>query len=79
MTRCGGNNEHAELTLDAFMPAHGHGMNYQPNITEVARNGDAVQYRVEGVVLHMPGNWQWQVDVKSDAGNDTLQHDFSVE
>ena len=79
MTRCGGNNETTELSLDALMPAHGHGMNYQPDIKEVARSEDAVQYQVEGVVLHMPGNWQWQVDVKSDAGNDTLQHDFSVE
>lgn len=79
MTRCGGNNENTELTLDALMPAHGHGMNYQPDVQEIARSGDAVQYRVEGVVLHMPGNWQWQVDVKTDAGNDILRHDFNVE
>ena len=79
MPRCGSNNTETELSLDALMPAHGHGMNYQPEITEIARDENGVQYRVEGLVLHMPGNWQWNVDVTSSDGKDTLQREFRVE
>lgn len=79
MTHCSDQNEQAELKLDASMPAHGHGMNYQPEIEEIARSSNAVQYLVKGLVLHMPGNWQWQVEVKTNTGKDTLQHNFSVE
>ncbi len=79
LTLCGNNTENVELALDALMPAHGHGMNYEPVITEISRDNSAVQYQVEGLVLHMPGNWQWQVEVKTETGDETLQHDFNVE
>ncbi|PON14282.1 hypothetical protein C2W62_29880 [Candidatus Entotheonella serta] len=42
------------VRVDARMPAHGHGMNYRPQATQVAVG----HYRFEGLILHMPGHWQ---------------------
>ena len=41
-----------EITIDATMPAHGHGMNYRPAATRTAPG----HYRFTGLMLHMPGN-----------------------
>lgn len=44
------------LTLvDAQMPAHRHGMNYTPKVTKQ----DWGVYRAEGLLLHMPGEWEF--------------------
>ena len=45
--------------VDATMPAHGHGMNYRPNIVVL---GDG-RFRADGLLLHMPGQWQLTFDV----------------
>lgn len=42
------------LWLDALMPAHGHGMSYQPAIRARADSG----YEASGMLFHMPGDWQ---------------------
>ena len=42
------------IVFDATMPAHRHGMNYQPRIMDV---GDGV-YQIDGLLFHMPGTWQ---------------------
>ncbi|MGH1440676.1 MAG: hypothetical protein ACRBBR_11220 [Cellvibrionaceae bacterium] len=44
-----------DLIFDASMPAHGHGMNYKANITKL-KNG---VHLIEGLLLHMPGEWQF--------------------
>jgi hypothetical protein len=44
----------AGLGVDARMPAQGHGMNYKPSVKPV---GDG-RYRVEGLMFHMPGQWE---------------------
>lgn len=41
------------LVLYADMPAHGHGTNSQPIIKAIS----PWVYRVEGMLLHMPGDW----------------------
>ncbi len=51
------------IALDATMPAHGHGMNYRPNATEIAPG----HYRFSGLMLHMPGRWQITVDLYDGA------------
>lgn len=67
------------LRLDAQMPAHGHGMNYAP-AHEVTRQTDTLlEVKVDGLVLHMPGAWQWEVELRNDAGRTLLTRDFSVE
>jgi hypothetical protein len=50
--------------LDAWMPAHRHGMNYRPVVTAVAPG----RFRAGGFVLHMPGRWEFVVE----AGRDRL-------
>ena len=42
------------VTVDARMPSHGHGMNYRPTVTALG-NG---RYRAEGLMFHMPGEWE---------------------
>tara|TARA_B100000900_G_C20182746_1_gene554593 strand:+ start:139 stop:621 length:483 start_codon:yes stop_codon:yes gene_type:complete len=50
--------EGTAILVDATMPHHGHGMNVVPRIL---RNGDA--WIAEGMLLHMPGRWEFVVDV----------------
>lgn len=50
------------LAFDAVMPDHGHGMNTLP---EVEATG-AGTFRVEGLLFHMPGDWEIHIDVTRD-------------
>jgi len=52
------------LRVDAQMPAHRHGMNYRPSI---ATTGPG-RYRAEGLLFHMPGDWEFVFDVTTAAG-----------
>ncbi len=78
VTVCGDDLTDASLTLDAMMPAHGHGMNYSPQYQVVAQTDELMKVRVDGLVLHMPGNWQWVVEMKSGDSKSRHQHDFSI-
>lgn len=51
------------LAVDATMPAHRHGMNYRPALKPL---GDG-RWRVEGLLFHMPGQWELRLDVRLDA------------
>jgi cytochrome c peroxidase len=42
------------LKIDAQMPEHRHGMNYRPEVKSLGGG----QWRVEGMMFHMPGRWQ---------------------
>ncbi|NOT31838.1 MAG: hypothetical protein HOP15_15440 [Planctomycetes bacterium] len=52
-----------ELTVNGWMPDHGHGMLRQPRS---ARRADG-SFRVEGMLLHMRGLWQLRFDVLEGA------------
>lgn len=55
---CGGENSKVErIKIDAIMPAHQHGMNYEPQILEL---GDG-KFQATSMFFHMPGIWQLQV------------------
>ncbi|WP_428246933.1 hypothetical protein [Ferrovibrio sp.] len=54
----------ARLSVDAHMPAHRHGMNYQPSIRAVGEG----RFRAEGLVLHMPGEWEFVFEAINAAG-----------
>ena len=58
------------LKVDAQMPDHRHGMNYRPEVKPV-RDG---QWRVEGMLFHMPGRWQLAFDL----GGERLAVDLMV-
>jgi hypothetical protein len=52
------------LRIDAIMPLHRHGMNFQPRITAL---GDAT-FRAEGLMFHMPGTWQLIFEQRTPGG-----------
>lgn len=52
------------LAVDAHMPAHRHGMNYAPALRRTAPG----RYRADGLLLHMPGEWELWFDL--GAGGD---------
>jgi len=73
MNVCTKGSEPAELVrVDATMPEHRHGMNYAPTVTA---NGDG-RYRVDGLLFHMPGNWEVAFDVRSGGEVQRLTHGF---
>jgi hypothetical protein len=63
------------LRVDAAMPAHKHGMNYQPKVVET---GPAT-YNATGLMFHMPGKWQFTFDVDTAAGRERIQINHTVE
>lgn len=63
-----------ELVVDAAMPEHLHGMNRVPTI---ARSGQG--FRVEGMKLHMPGNWELYFDVARGPIVERAQERFELE
>lgn len=79
VTVCGESAETATVTLDASMPAHGHGMNYAPVHDVLVQTAGGQQIQVNDLVLHMPGTWQWSVDVRTDEQLNTLTQEFTVQ
>ena len=49
------------LRVDASMPEHRHGMNYHPTLHPLG-NG---RWRVEGLLWHMSGRWEWRFDLRT--------------
>ena len=58
------------VKLDAHMPEHKHGMNYQPSIKPMGGG----RYRSEGWLFHMPGRWEFLFDV----GAERLTHSVRI-
>lgn len=79
LTVCGPHAADAQMTLDASMPAHGHGMNYEPEQTVLNKSDSEATYQIEGVVLHMPGQWRWSVELDIADEKSTLTQDFLIE
>ena len=63
------------LRVDAQMPAHRHGMNYRPTVTAEG----AGRYRAEGLLFHMPGQWQFVFDFDAPGVHERATRDFAVE
>lgn len=55
------------LAMDATMPEHRHGMNYQPQLKAL---GDGL-WQVQGVLLHMAGRWELRFDTEHQGRRDT--------
>ncbi len=56
--------EGVRLLADCTMPHHGHGMNVRP---EVAATGPG-RWRVDPMLLHMPGRWELSFDLLDSDG-----------
>jgi hypothetical protein len=54
------------LDVDATMPAHRHGMNYRPGVTGTGPG----RWRAEGLLFHMPGEWEFRFDLAGPAGRE---------
>jgi len=63
------------LRLDAWMPAHRHGMNSRPSV-EALGGG---RWRAEGFLFHMPGRWQFTVEIDTAAGRERLTRDVDID
>jgi len=59
------------LELRGDMPAHGHGMNVEPVVTDL---GDGV-WSLDPLLLHMPGHWELEVAVQVDGVWDSALFD----
>lgn len=72
---CGdGRSASQRVDVDAWMPAHQHGMNYTPTVTQRGANA----FDVTNMVFHMPGAWQIKVSVETDAGRELHLLDIRV-
>lgn len=76
---CGENLAASTVALDATMPTHGHGMNYTPDHKILEQGNSSLSVRVEGVRLHMPGKWQWAVNLRRERSRITSTYDFIVD
>ena len=59
------------IRLDAQMPEHRHGMNYQVKVVPLG----AGRFRSEGWLFHMPGRWEFVFEL----GSERLVHSVRVE
>jgi hypothetical protein len=63
------------VAVDAFMPDHGHGMNYKATVRATG-NG---HFRADGLMFHMPGRWDLMVDVQGAGGAERLMRGIVIE
>ncbi len=72
---CTRRNDPAELVaVDAQMPDHRHGMNYRPTIVPAGQG----RFRADGLVFHMPGRWELDIDVRAGSEVERLSHEIIV-
>ena len=62
----------SDVKLEAVMPAHNHGLVYDPEIT---RNEDG-SFMVKNLLFHMPGLWQVSFEVEHAEGRDRYVWDI---
>lgn len=67
--------EGADLELEPWMPAHGHGSNTVPSITHL---NDGL-YGVDDLTFSMAGHWELEVDVEWDDHSAVIVIDLEVE
>lgn len=63
------------VRVDAHMPEHRHGMNYQPQLKTLA---DGVR-RAEGLMFHMPGRWEFIFELRAGGRTDRLTQRYTLE
>jgi hypothetical protein len=63
------------VRVDASMPAHRHGMNYAPSIVPLGGG----RYRAEGLMFHMPGDWQLLFELRAGGKTERATRDLRVE
>jgi cytochrome c peroxidase len=69
-----GNPIPENLKVDAHMPEHRHGMNYEPAVKALG----AGRWRAEGLMLHMPGKWEFVFEVRAAGKTDRMTQGFQL-
>lgn len=64
-----------QLFFDGGMPAHGHGFETSPRVTDVLGPG---LFRVDGVRFHMAGDWTIQVQLLGPDGPDDAVFEVEI-
>jgi hypothetical protein len=62
------------LRVEATMPEHQHGMNYRASV----RPRGPGRFVAEGMLLHMPGRWQFSFEINVGAQREVLTGDVQV-
>lgn len=62
------------VTADAAMPHHHHGMNLVPRSEQTGPG----QFRISGMLFHMPGYWEIYVDVKEGARDERARFEVTI-
>jgi hypothetical protein len=62
------------LRVEATMPEHQHGMNYRASV----RPRGPGRFVAEGMLLHMPGRWQFSFEINVGAQREVLTGDLQV-
>lgn len=63
------------VAVDATMPAHRHGMNYRATVTQTAPG----EFRAEGLLFHMPGEWEFVFDLWYGERRERLTHRVTLQ
>ena len=63
------------IAVDAYMPEHGHGMNYKA-IVKPAGNA---RYRADGLMFHMPGRWDLTFELRAAGKTERLTRSIVIE
>lgn len=78
ITVCDSDVTDMTIKLNASMPAHGHGMNYEPEHSVIEHTESHLKVQVDGLVLHMPGSWEWFVELRTPEMKTELTYDFDL-
>lgn len=62
------------MTVDAAMPEHRHGMNTNPKVSPAEG-----EFKVTGMLFHMPGFWQIHFDIIRDGVTDRATYDVNLD
>jgi hypothetical protein len=68
-------DDEINVSVDAIMPAHNHGMNRKP-VIERGKGGTIV---VKGLVFHMPGAWELHLDISEGYHTERAQLSLNVD
>lgn len=64
-----------KIDVSAHMPAHRHGTNYRP----VVKRTSAGWFEVEGLLFHMPGEWEIVFDIYEGWQRERLTHRVTLQ
>ena len=65
--------DNLQISIKGGMPQHNHGLPTEPQMTRYLGKGD---YLIEGMKFHMAGQWQIELSLKGEHGEDKVLFDL---